>query len=281
MLLPSPLAFSPGSVTCFFSPELNPSPVETKSTGFAINLDHGVTAAIRHASSNRTILNGKVVEIAPVTDVLRTLAPEPIELIFETALPIGCGFGVSAACTLTAAFGISKFFEIPKSRIELGLLAHSAEVVNRTGYGDVASQLCGGFVYRKCLLGPLDSVRLSFPPQRLFYKVFGKLATSTTLSSAPLLERITEEGRRATEWMSKHMNNITLDDLFDRSMEFADTTGLLAISNLATTIQKIRAAGGKATMIMLGQSIVSTRPLNSNSEEWVACEVDLNGTRWL
>ena len=150
MVLATPSAFSPGSVTCFFSPVVHESAEKTCSRGVAINLSHGVVAALRPATSILTTLNGRPIDLPPVRHVVETLAPEPVALQFETALPLGCGFGVSAACALTAAFAIARRYDLPSSRTELGMAAHVAEVVHRTGYGDVASQLCGGFVYRRC-----------------------------------------------------------------------------------------------------------------------------------
>src|SRR5438874_1344016 len=107
-MIPTPIAFSPGSVTGFFLPCLRPSPSETDSRGFAINLDEGVTAAVRPAASHRILLNGRPLDLPPALQVLEELAPEPVAAHLETTLPLGCGFGVSASGALSTAFALDR-----------------------------------------------------------------------------------------------------------------------------------------------------------------------------
>jgi pantoate kinase len=280
MVSATPIAFSPGSVTCFFSPVVKPAPEETYSRGLAINLSHGVTAAVRPAPSTRLYFNGRPFDMPPVRHVLDALAPEPMEVQFETPLPLGCGFGVSAACALTAAFAVARRYALPKSRAELGLVAHVAEVVNRTGFGDVASQLCGGFVYRRCRAGPLDALRLATPDAPLYYRTFGEIRTAQVLNSAPALAAIAEEGRKALDWLEQNLARLTLGRALDRSLEFARNARLFTDRKVVAAVQDVLAAGGHATMIMLGQSILSTLPAPAGAG-WTECEVDNGGTRWL
>jgi pantoate kinase len=280
IVLATPVAFSPGSVTCFFSPSVHEAPEATYSRGLAINLSHGVVAALQPATELTTTLNGLPIELPSVRQVATSLAPESVALQFETALPLGCGFGVSAACALTAAFAIARRYDLPRSRTELGMAAHVAEVVHRTGYGDVASQLCGGFVYRRCRDGPLDSVRLSIPQRPLYYRVFGPLETALILGSVSKIAAITREGHEAVQWLQRHLEHLTLDDVLSRSLEFATAAGLITDQRVATTIEEVRAAGGSATMIMLGHSVLSTRAVPPIAD-WVSCSVDMAGTRWL
>ena len=279
-MVATPSAFSPGSVTCFFSPRVEEVPENTYSRGLAINLSDGVVAALQPAASLQTSLNGRPIDLPPVRHVAAALAPEPVALHFETKLPLGCGLGVSAACALTAAFAIAKRYHLEKSRAELGLVAHIAEVVHRTGFGDVASQLCGGFVYRRCQHGPLDSVPLSIPPERLYYRVFGELSTARILNSASQVAAIAREGQKAIAWLQQILEHLTLDNVFTRSLDFARAAGLLTDQRVATAIENVRASGGSATMIMLGHSVLSTLPIAPEAS-WVACGVDMARTRCL
>jgi pantoate kinase len=280
MVTATPSAFSPGSVTCFFSPSVQESPAETYSRGFAINLSDGVVAAIQPAPSLQTSLNGRPIDMPPVRHVIQALAPEAVAVQFETTLPLGSGFGVSAACALTAAFAIARRYSLEKTRAELGLAAHVAEVIHRTGYGDVAAQLCGGFVYRRCQDGPLDSVPLSIPAARLYYRVFGELNTARILGSASQVAVITREGQKALQWLQQTLEHLTLDTVLARSLDFAQATGLLTDPRVASAIAEVRASRGSATMIMLGHSVLSTLPILSDPN-WVSCNVDTAGTRWL
>ena len=127
-MITGPIAFSPGSVTGFFVPSFGPTPGETVSRGLAFCLESGVTAAIERSAHYAVLLNGRPINLLPVLEVLRELAPEPVTLHLETELPLGCGFGVSAAGALSAAFALNRYFSLGRSREQLGLIAHTAEV---------------------------------------------------------------------------------------------------------------------------------------------------------
>jgi pantoate kinase len=278
---PTPLATSPGSVTGFFLPQLRPSPDETCSLGFALNLDEGVSAAVVPAAAHQVLLNGQPLDLPPVREVLDELAPEPVAVHLETPLPLGCGFGVSAAGALSTAFALDRRFGLGRARADLGMTAHRAEVRHRTGIGDVAAQLCGGAVYRRCRTGPLDCMRLDAVPQSaLYYRSFGPLATKAVLGSAPLARRLAEAGRRAVDWLEQHRAEATLGALLDRSLEFAEETGLLTHPLVRSAIYEVRALGGRATMIMLGHSVLAALPPAEGSG-WTRCGLDLQGTRLL
>jgi pantoate kinase len=279
MRSPSPIAFSPGSATCFFSPHIADSPLATYSRGCAINLDRGVTAAVAPAAAIQILLNGRAVSIEPVRTVLDAIAPEPVCITFETSLPLGCGFGVSAACCLTAAFALARRFDLGLTRMELGLLAHRAEVTHRTGFGDVNSQLCGGVVLRSCRRGPLDSVRLSAAPQELFYSVTGEIRTASVLSDPASLSAIAKAGDEAVRWLENERENPPLGAILDRAVIFSEGAGLLTSPLVRTAIADVRRAGGHAMMIMLGQSVLATQPAGAGT--WTSCRIDGEGTRYL
>lgn len=279
MSLHSPTVFSPASVTCFFSPNLGETPLTTYSRGCAINIDIGVTAAIWPARSMQTTLNGQSVAIEPVQYVIKSLAPEPVCVAFETPLPLGCGFGVSAACCLTAAFGIARRYDLMLSRAELGLLAHEAEVISRTGFGDVASQLCGGLVLRSCEQGPLDAKTLGDFTDRLYYHSFGEIRTSKILDDQKSLHCIAKAGDDAIQWLASYRGLPTIGEVMDRSVTFAEDARLLT-SRVRDIITKVQRSGGRAMMIMLGQSILATHPSDFTGP-WVPCQIDKEGTRYI
>lgn len=278
--VPAPLAFSPGSITCFFLPRRRPEPAETASLGCAINIHHGVTAALRPGPSAGTWLNGEPADLPTVRRVLEALAPEPLHVFLETPLPIGCGFGVSAAAALSTAFAIDRRFALQRSRAELGLIAHVAEVGQHTGIGDVAAQLCGGVVYRRCQAGPLDAVRIPVAAPPLYYRAFGPLATASVLGSPTLGAAIGREGERAVEWLAARYEGLTLEAIFARSREFTEQVGLLQDPRVIGALHEINELKGSAMMILLGQSVLSTRP-GKDAAAWTPCTIDPYGTRCL
>jgi pantoate kinase len=275
----SSLAFSPGSVTGFFLPVFGPTNETTFSRGLSFCLDRGVTAAVRPAHRSQVTLNGRPIEIAPVLDVLKDLAPEPLDVELETPLPLGCGFGVSAAAALGTAWAVNRRFELDRTPEELAMLAHGAEVVHRTGIGDIAAQMSGGIVYRRCHTGPLDTVRLNqVPYPELQYTCFGPLSTSRVLSSPSITAAIAAAGARAVDWIERHQRFATMASLLDRSLQFAEESLLLTNSSVRGAIRMVRAAGGSATMVMLGETVLAFAP-NDLGEEWRTCRIDPLGVR--
>lgn len=280
-MIPTPMAFSPGSITVFFVLNFGSTPAETVSRGLALCLEHGVTAAVQSSRQGRVLLNGVAIDLPPVLDVLKELAPEPVSVHLESPLPLGCGFGVSAAGALSTAFVLNRRYNLGRSREQLALIAHAAEVNHRTGVGDVAAQIHGGIVFRRCLTGPFDALRLdSVRVPGLYYKSFGPISTSAVLSSEPMVAAIVAAGGRAIAWLESHLDTVTLASLLDRSVLFAEEASLLTDPAVLAAIRHIQAAGGSATMVMLGQTVVATVP-SAEDEGWAECNLDLEGARLL
>ena len=171
--IPTPLAFSPGSVTCFFLPNVGTSLADTSSPGCGICISHGVTAAIRPLGMSQTVnvfFNGQTIDFPPVRGVIRELAPEPVEVFLETPVPLGCGFGISAASCLATAFALARNYSLEKSRWQLGEVVLEQEIRHRTGIGDPVTQLHGGAVWRRWQTGPFDASALAVSRSLLHYR---------------------------------------------------------------------------------------------------------------
>jgi pantoate kinase len=273
------VGFSPASVTCFFMPTLGESAANSYSRGCAINIKQGVTAHIQGAPSHEIFFNGERKSIAPVSYIIEKIAPEPVKVSLESSLPLGFGFGLSSASCLATALTITRRYNLNLSITDLGNIAHEAEFTYKTGLGDVASQLCGGIVFRKCEHGPLDSERLAIESQPIYIRIFDELETAKVLTDKSVVERIAQAGATATKWLRNHIDNITLSDLLSTSYTFAKDTGLLTNGAVKACINDVMAQGGRATMIMLGHGVLSTLPVGETSQ-WIKCEIDSQGTRY-
>lgn len=278
----TPTSFSPGSITCFFSPVVGSSPRISFSRGCSINLREGVAAAAYPSRQSQIFFNGVATEIAAVRFVIDNLAPAPVEIHFETPLRLGFGFGVSASCCLSAALAIAKRFELPLTRAEIGMIAHEAEVLNKSGLGDVAAQLCGGVAYRRCATSPLDAEQISIQASAIYYRAFGGLDTASVLSSPGRMKAIAESGEGAVRWLQQRIqqSSLPLPELLARSLTFVQEIDLISDKQVSENIAGVLAAGGQATMIMLGQGVLATQPFNDPSL-WTECGIDNQGARWL
>ena len=148
------LAFAPAHITGFFAVTSDPDPLKAGSTGCGLCLECGVTARISTAPSSTgtsITFNGNKIDLPPVEYVRDTLAgtgSSGLTMELTSDVPLGFGFGVSGAASLASALALNDALGLDLTMKQLAVYAHCAEVVNKTGMGDVAGQFAGGVVIR-------------------------------------------------------------------------------------------------------------------------------------
>ncbi|MAG55791.1 MAG: sugar kinase [Planctomycetes bacterium] len=275
----SPNAFSPASITCFFVPMRGDRPETTVSRGCAITLADGVTAGCDAARTTELVLNGETIAMPPLRRVVDALAPEPVRMEMEARIPLGCGFGVSAGCVLAGALALDARFDLGRSRAELGMMAHVAEVQERTGIGDVAAQLVGGVVWRRGDGGPFDCVRLDVPETEVSWHASRALSTASVLDSEDRVRALEQSGRDALAWLRANAKRTSVGEILDRSHAFVEDSGLLTDAGVRRRIVDTRNAGGHASMALLGHTVIATSP--AAGDGWTSCPIDRDGARTL
>ncbi len=164
----------------------------------------------------------------------------------ECRLPIGAGFGMSAAALLAVTTAVNRLHNLSLSEGEVAALAHEAEVVHRTGLGDVAACRGGGFVCRK---GPgidAEIVRHYEPGATIAAVTLGPLSTASVLSSPGQMEAI----RAAFPEGCPE----TLEELLQFSRRFAEKSGLIS-PDVRSVLAACDEAGVLASMTMLGNGV--------------------------
>lgn len=258
----SAAAFAPANISLVFETYEAQPPHGRGSLGVGITLTEGAHVRVRRrAGSGHTILvAGEPWDFPTVRSVLEELTPLPMLVEIDADFPFGCGFGMSGASALAAAFAVNQLLSLNRGRTELGMIAHDAEVKNATGLGDVGGQFNGGIMIKRHKFEPLAVEQLPVPPQTLHCRIFGPILTAGVINSREKLQHINRAGHAAMEQISRAGTSLTMDELFRISRIFADDSGLLQSPRLRAAIDSAIAAGHAATMIMLGEAVVSTGP---------------------
>ena len=244
-------AFVPGHITGFFSAHQAEDPTKAGSRGAGLTLTDGVDVTVTPAPDEEStiVLDGEELEIDPVRTVLETLET-PARVEAESEIPLGSGFGVSGAMALGTALAANRVFERKLSRNELVTIAHGAEVQAGTGLGDVVAQAHGGVPIRLEPGGPQENKLDAIPERaRVEYVSFGELSTAEVLSGET--DQLSAAGKQA---LSRVVSEPTLLSFMYASRLFAREAGLLT-EQVAETINDVSAAGGQASMAMLGETV--------------------------
>ncbi|MFB6200690.1 MAG: pantoate kinase [Halorhabdus sp.] len=264
--------FVPGHITGFFTVERTDDPATTGSRGGGLTLTDGVRVTVRPAERTTVVLNDASAEVDAVERVLDALGHDAT-VIAETALPIGAGFGVSGAMALGTALGVNAAFECGFSKNELVTVAHGAEVRAGTGLGDVIAQAQGGMVLRLRAGGPASNELDGIPARpRVEYHTLAGLDTSDVIGGDT--DRLSVAGSDA---LSQLRNEPTADQFMYVSRQFAREANLLTPA-VRDVIETVTAAGGEATMAMLGETVFALGTgLSDAGYDPAVCRVDPTG----
>ncbi len=164
----------------------------------------------------------------------------------ECHLPIGAGFGLSAAALLATATALNHLFNLGLTPRDIALSSHRIEVEHRTGLGDVAAAQAGGRVIRQ---GPGIDARIEryFDLPELLYSVsFGPIHTPTVLGSPARMEQV------SSAFPSRSPDNA--EDFFILSKQFADKSGLMT-GPVKKVLLACEHENIPAAMTMLGEGV--------------------------
>ena len=261
-------AFAPGNVSGVFRIVRDEDPRRMHSLGMGFTVSHGVTASVGDAPATEIAFNGEVFDFATVRHVVEALTSRPVRVALESPLPLSGGFGLSGASALAAAYALDAQFELGLDERALGMIAHVAEVENLTGLGDVCGQFHGGCLAKLTPGDPLAAVPLPVAEQAVFYRYFGPIVTSEIIGDPEHAARINAAADAALS---------DLDRLAGRGIaafgayvavakRFAVASGLLRHAEVRRIISEVEAAGGAASMIMLGNAVFSNMAFEGASK---------------
>lgn len=258
-------AFAPGNISCFFKPYVDKRSRWRGSYGLGFTVNEGVTVLVKKAKQTTVFFNSKPIEFPTVTFVLDKLTREPVEVAITSPLPLGSGFGLSGASALATAYAVNNLLQLGKTKKRLAILAHTADVVNKTGLGDVVNQYFGGFLLKTEPSSQFVVKKIAMPSIHVYWTSFSSFSTKTVLSDRKLLASITVAANVAlleTEKLIK-LKSVTFSELIDVSYKFMSKSGLLLDDKTKKCLEKIKSDGGHASMIVVGNAVFSAKPFAS------------------
>ncbi|EMA55405.1 MULTISPECIES: pantoate kinase [Halococcus] len=247
-------AFVPGHITGFFSVHPHDDPRKAGSRGTGLALADGVMVTLTPANETAATtitLGGEPAEMDAVTRTLDTLGVDA-HVAVETPLPVSAGFGVSGGAALGAALAANACFDLERTENELVGVAHAAEVTAGTGLGDVVAQARGGVPIRMEPGAPPHGALDGIPvraDRRVEFVSFDGRSTEAILGGDT--DGLSAAGERALATLRE---GPTLQRMVSCSAAFAREAELLT-ERVETAIGAVEAAGGAASMAMLGETV--------------------------
>jgi pantoate kinase len=261
-------AFSPAGISSFFEicdktvngkPLTNLEQVGARGGGFGIQKGVTTYVNVSEAEDNniQVFIND---EIAPKAETTKTVVKMLLDKVDRThnvvvkhkvEIPIGAGFGSSAAGALTTALALSRALGLNLTYNQLGRIAHVAEVKCKTGLGTVGPLMLGGCVLTTEPGAPgiaiIDRIPIS-SDYVIVAGVFGPIPTKEVLSSP-------EKRLAVNKWGRKTLENIlsepSLGNFLTCCREFAEKTGFTT-----ERVRKLMRLADKADAIGVAQNMV-------------------------
>ena len=267
-------AFAPGNISSVFKIIPHKDPAQMHSLGMGFTVQEGVQATVSEHQAIQVVFNGQDINFPTVRSVVERLIQNSdisgIKVNLTSPLPLGCGFGLSGAAALATTYALNKLLCLDKDNEALAMIAHVAEVENRTGLGDVCSQYHGGCLVKLKEGSPLVADELPIPEQPIYYRYFGPIQTSEVLRNREQTKRINSAADTALAVLQKLTHEEPNSDLFTAcfaaAKQFSVESGLLSDLRVINTIEAIEEAGGVASMIMLGNGVFSTHKFEGATE---------------
>jgi len=233
--------------------------VGARGGGFGIQ--KGVTTEVCVSEAeNSTIhvfINGKP---APEAETTKTVVQMLLEKTCETYevlikhkvdVPIGSGFGSSAAGALTTALALSKALGLNLTYNQIGRIAHVAEVKCKTGLGTIGPLMLSGCIITVEPGAPgiaiIDRIPIS-TDYVIVAGTFGPISTKEVLSSIEKRLAVNRWGRKTLE---KILSEPSLENFLACCRDFAEKTGFMTerVRTLIRLAEKAGAIGAAQNMV--------------------------------
>ena len=257
----------PGGISAIFEPCICNNPIMSGARGAGIGVKDAVELELEAKPSERleiqNVINGEPVkggvgEIA-VKTFFEFLQLEPnyrVVVDQKISIPIGSGFGTSAASALGIVLALSRELGVPLTTVQAGDIAHVAEIRAGSGLGTVSGLVYLGDIVIVAHPGApsvcmVDRIPLESPDLVLVVASKGRVDTAKALADKSLIDRAYKFGKLAVDNLLKKP---TMENFFRISRWFAENVGLLTRS-LSHTLDRLSRYVVGAAQAMIGDAV--------------------------
>ncbi len=292
--------FAPSHITGFFEIIDHQEPLRRGSCGAGVAMDKGVITHLQIVDKDSNInplidvkINGdedaknssitfKTLELMEREFAISKLLEYKTLIVdHEVEVPIGAGYGISAACALGTALAIAKILELDITFNAAAAMAHLAEIEMKSGLGDVIAEVNGGITLRLKEGAPgiavTDKIILD---EDLFVisKSLGGIETSEIIGDPIHKKRINSTGKNMLNELLKKPDPETFMKL---SKRFSLETGFLS-NDVLDIINILEDETIGASMAMLGNTAFAlSKTPDTTIEEVIISRIDSIGCRFL
>jgi len=266
------VAFCPAHVTGFFKANLDENhgvPEKFGSMGAGFSIKEGVTTKV--IISPRINQNSKFkISIkgfqSDKTDVSEFVLNEFLKLVnlqdvffdieHQISIPVGYGLGSSGAVALSLSYALDQVLETKLDRVEIGKIAHNAEVNCKTGLGDVLASYHGGFEIR---------IKPGAPGIGQIEKIDAKNVSIIMICFSPIStnkfiqEHLSKINGLGEKMVNKLLESKDYDNFQDMSLEFAKYIDVMT-PRMEKLIEELSLNGIKSGIALFGETVFSMIP---------------------
>ncbi len=258
-------AYVPGHITGLFRIyDTHPDPLYRGSRGAGFSISAGTLTTVTIIDAQKpmttTRYNGEEIRALVTETVVAKLSEAynmtlSVEVTHQSDLPIGVGFGASGAGALGTALSLATILDSDFNYTTAAQYAHSAEVVNHAGLGDVIAQTVGGVEVRTAAGAPGLGTVIMLPfPDDLVVVLAGStgLDTKDVLTDPKERRMINLAGESLLDDLAKQLS---FERICSASREFAASIDLETprISAALSDLHKNNLT--LSSQVMLGDSV--------------------------
>ncbi|MFM7862136.1 MAG: pantoate kinase [Candidatus Nitrosotenuis sp.] len=257
------IAFSPAHITGFFKAELDQiaRPEMQGSLGAGFSIQEGVTTTVEVQDSEFSDYaitisgyqpdNTQVSEFV-ISEFLKNMQGNYfLKVHHDIKVPVGYGLGCSAAVALSLVYALNSAFRTNYTKEQLGTMAHNAEVMCRTGLGDVLASYHGGFEIR--VKGGAPGIgqikKISLESYSAIMICFSPISTKQFLK-----ERLASINGLGGKMVDKLVQTKNVDQFHDYSIEFANYVDIIT-PKMKLVIDDLKQNEIKCGVALFGETI--------------------------